>query len=151
MTKQTTTNEDLELDVNVPRETTTALEILTTAEDLITPLSAMAQMVSNSTNLSAKQKVVSLIPEYYEFQAAGESVRGIFLDTFDVNYRDNGTGELIVKKAVRFIVDKKIYINSGYLLVEGILKSGIVSGTPIEITYTGKDKNAKKYSVELLD
>jgi hypothetical protein len=31
------------------------------------------------------------------------------------------------------------------------MKSGIKSGTAIEITYLGKDKNAKKYSVELLN
>jgi hypothetical protein len=127
-----------------------AIEIVNPDEQLMDQ-SSMAALVSNSSNLSSKSKVVSLIPEYYEFEAAGESVRGIYLDTFEVNYRDNGTGELIVKKAIRFISDKKIYINSGYLLVEGIMKSGIKSGTAIEITYLGKDKNAKKYSVELLN
>jgi hypothetical protein len=150
MTKLSNENPTMEIVDEITNQQSQAIEIVNPDEQLMDQ-SSMAALVSNSSNLSGKIKVVSLIPEYYEFEAAGESVRGIYLDTFDVNYRDNGTGELIVKKAIRFISDKKIYINSGYLLVEGIMKSGIKSGTAIEITYLGKDKNAKKYSVELLN
>ena len=149
MTKQLNDSPALDVaeEILTPAE---AIEIVNSDQDLL-GAGSMAEMVNDSSNLNSRVKVVSLIPEYYEFEAPGESVRGIYLDTFDVNFRDNGTGELIVKKAIRFISDKKIYINSGYLLVEGIMKSGIKSGTAIEITYLGKDKNAKKYSVELLN
>jgi hypothetical protein len=150
MKKEELTSEDLQSDVQqqiVPSKTSEQIE---TTEAHLSSFS-MAQMVSNSTNLSQKKAVISLIPEYYEFEAVGQSIRGVYLDTFVVNYRDDSTGELIPKKAIRFISDKVIYINSGYLLVDGILKSGIQRGANIEITYTGKDKNAKKYSVQLLD
>ena len=150
MTKLSNENPAMEIADEIYNQSADAIEIVNPDHELMDQ-SSMAALVSNSSNLSSKSKVVSLIPEYYEFEAAGESVRGIYLDTFEVNYRDNGTGELIVKKAIRFISDTKIYINSGSLLVEGIMKSGIKSGTAIEITYLGKDKNAKKYSVELLN
>lgn len=139
MTTQNTEN-------HLPEEAQTVEAIATLQPNTF---SNIAEMLENSTKTKDLKKQVDLIPEYYEFEKAGDKLRCIFLDFVIIQIKDNN-GVLQDRKAVRFIADRKIYLNSGYLLVNGVEKSGIVSGTAIEITFDGKDGNTKKYSVSLL-
>lgn len=112
-------------------------------------LSALIEFAS-AANLAKMKPVVSLTIEYYEFLAVGDKLSCVFGGYTTANYKDAVTGAMVEKKAVRLVSNGKIYLNSGYMLVDALQKSNITSGTPILVEYVGKVGNGKKYSVDLL-
>jgi hypothetical protein len=112
-------------------------------------LNALIESASEA-NLAKMKPVVSLTVEYYEFLAIGDKLSCVFGGYTTATYKDAITGGMVEKKAVRLVSNGKIYLNSGYMLVDALQKSNITSGTPILITYVGKVGNGKKYSVDLL-
>lgn len=149
MTKSTE-NQNAEVAAETTENQTAAAE---TKQTMVMPVEGVfaniGEMLNNSELLETAEPTVSLIPEYYEFLKPGDAIRGIYLGITESSYNDNtGTPEL--KKSVQWISNRKIYFNSGWKLVNGVEKSGIKTGTPIEITFTGKTGQAKDYSVSLL-
>ena len=89
-------------------------------------------------NLENAEVGMSIEQKYYEFSEKGQKVRAIY----------NGLKHIITKKGE----DERL--NAGASLVEQL--SNIPPGTPIEITYLGKEKtnsgfNVNKFDVRLLN
>ncbi len=64
MTKLSNENPAMEIVDEITNQQSQAIEIVNPDEQLMDQ-SSMAALVSNSSNLGSKTKVVSLIPEYY--------------------------------------------------------------------------------------
>lgn len=105
---------------------------------------------SSAAKLKEKKAVLSLTAEYLELQKPGESFRGIFIGFQPMSVADQQTGELKEIQAARFLIDKGVKINGGVVLVNEIKRSGITSGTPVEVTYKEKKGNVKIYTLTLL-
>lgn len=92
--------------------------------------------------------------EYYEFKVEKEKVRGIYMGTVPVSFKDKqNPGVLKHETAARWIgKDRKMYLCAGAALVNELTKAGVTQGTPIEIEYTGKGKDGqvKLYNVSVL-
>ncbi len=93
---------------------------------------------------------MDLTAEYVELAKAGESFRGVYIGLQDMNITDKQTGENKKLKAARFLIDKKIYINAGAVLISELNRAGVPVGTPLEVTYVRKDGNTKIYSIKLI-
>jgi len=109
-----------------------------------------AELVSKSTNLDKLEQVLTLTAEYIELEKPSESFRGIFIGTQVMNMTDKTTGEEKSIEAVRFLINKQVFINAGVVLVNEIKRSAVTVGTPVEITYLRKEGNTKIYQVTLL-
>jgi len=127
-----------------PQEVTTEVSVKENEVD-------MAALLEKSSSLGSLQTVVSLSPESIVLDKVGESFRGVFM----------GFGEMIVNDpnaeegkrtipSVKFLVDKKMRINGGAVLLSEIKSAGVTVGTPLEVTYTEKKGNVKIYSITLL-
>jgi len=104
-------------------------------------------------NLENAEVGMSIEQKYYEFSEKGQKVRAIY----------NGLKHIITKKgederqtipAIVFQNKDGVFLNAGASLVEQL--SNIPPGTPIEITYLGKEKtnsgfNVNKFDVRLLN
>jgi hypothetical protein len=112
-------------------------------------LSTMLESAS-AENLAKLNPIVSLSQEYYEFLAVGDKLSCVFAGYTTATFKDVVTGEMKEKRAARLVSNGKIYLNSGYMLVDVLVKSNVTKGTPILIEYVGKVGNGKKYSVDLL-
>jgi len=111
-------------------------------------LDAMAK--SDAKGLKAMTVMMDLTAEYIELEKVGESFRGVFIGLQDMNITDKQTGEHKTLKAARFLIDKKIYINAGAVLISELHRANVPFGTPLEVTYTRKDGNTKIYSIKLI-
>lgn len=109
-----------------------------------------AEMVEQSSKLGALKPVLTLTAEYIELEKPSEFFDGIFIGMQDMNVTDKGTGELKTIQACRFLVDKKVKINAGAVLVTEIERAKINVGTAIRVTYTAKNGNTKLYEIALL-
>jgi len=109
-----------------------------------------AELVSKSTNIDKLEQVLTLTAEYIELEKPSESFRGIFIGTQVMNMTDKTTGEEKSIEAVRFLINKQVFINAGVVLVNEIKRSAVTVGTPVEITYLRKEGNTKIYQVTLL-
>lgn len=105
---------------------------------------------SSSASLKKMEVLMDLSAEYVELEKAGESFRGVYIGFQDINITDKQTGESKKLKAARFIIDKKVRINAGAVLVSEIHRAGVPVGTPLEVTYVRKDGNTKIYSIKLI-
>ena len=105
---------------------------------------------SSSASLKKMEVLMDLTAEYVELEKAGESFRGVYIGFQDINITDKQTGESKKLKAARFIIDKKVRINAGAVLVSEIHRAGVPVGTPLEVTYVRKDGNTKIYSIKLI-
>ena len=105
---------------------------------------------SDSKALKGMTVMMDLTAEYIELAKPGELFRGVFIGLQDMNVADKQTGEIKTLKAARFLIDKKIFINAGAVLVSEIHRSNVPFGTPLEVTYTKKDGNTKIYSIKLI-
>jgi len=92
-----------------------------------------AELVSKST-LDKLDQVLTLTAEYIELEKPSESFRGIFIGTQVMNMTDKTTGEEKSIEAVRFLINKQVFINAGVVLVNEIKRSAVTVGTPVEIT-----------------
>jgi len=109
-----------------------------------------AELVSKSTGLDKLEQVLTLTAEYIELEKPSESFRGIYIGTQTMHITDKVTGEEKSMDAVRFLINKQVFINAGIVLVNEIKRAGINVGTPVEITYLRKEGNTKIYQVTLL-
>lgn len=105
---------------------------------------------SSSASLKKMEILMDLTAEYVELEKAGESFRGVYIGFQEINITDKQTGESKKLKAARFIIDKKVRINAGAVLVSEIHRAGVPVGTPLEVTYVRKDGNTKIYSIKLI-
>ena len=108
-------------------------------------------LLEKSNDLKKLDTIVSLSPESITLEKVGESFRGIFM----------GIGEMIVNDpkeedgkrvlpCVKFLIDKKMCINAGAVLVSECRNASLKLGTPLEVTYTEKKGNVKIYRITLL-
>jgi hypothetical protein len=111
---------------------------------------AAAMEKSDSKALKGMEVLMDLTAEYVELAKAGESFRGVYIGLQDMNITDKQTGENKKLKAARFLIDKKIYINAGAVLISELNRAGVPVGTPLEVTYVRKDGNTKIYSIKLI-
>jgi hypothetical protein len=107
-------------------------------------------LMNASTKLDKLKTIVNLSSKYIELEATGDSFRGVYAGMTVCNVTDNETGEIKEMPAARFIIDKQIRINAGYVLVDEIKRSGLSVGAPVEVTYTEKKNRLKIYTVTLL-
>lgn len=105
---------------------------------------------SSSASLKKMEILMDLTAEYVELEKAGESFRGVYIGFQEINITDKQSGESKKLKAARFIIDKKVRINAGAVLVSEIHRAGVPVGTPLEVTYVRKDGNTKIYSIKLI-
>jgi hypothetical protein len=63
---------------------------------------------------------------------------------------DKATGEMKDLRAARFIINQKVFINAGAVLISELERANIPVGTPLEVTYERKEGNTKIYSITLL-
>ena len=106
--------------------------------------------IERSANVDKLKPLMTLTADYIELEKPSESFRGIYVGLQEMNITDKATGELKSLKAARFIINKKIYINAGAVLVGELQRGNIPVGTPLQVTYERKEGNTKIYSITLL-
>ena len=121
-----------------------------------------AEAIERSASVDKLKPLMTLTADYIELEKPSESFRGIFVGmqamqtnvtgNFNVALQitDKATGELKPLTAARFIINKKIYINAGAVLVSELQRGNIPVGTPLQVTYERKEGNTKIYSITLL-
>ena len=109
-----------------------------------------SEMVERSANLTKLEPVLTLTAEYIELQKPNEHFDGIYIGQQDMNVVDKGTGEAKTLTACRFLIDKKVKINAGAVLLSEINRAKIQLGTAVRVTYTAKNGNTKLYEIALL-
>jgi len=105
---------------------------------------------SDSKALKGMEVLMDLTAEYVELEKTGESFRGVYIGFQDMNITDKQTGESKKLKAARFLIDKKVRINAGAVLISELHRANVPVGTPLEVTYVRKDGNTKIYSIKLI-
>jgi hypothetical protein len=113
-------------------------------------VSNIADLLVASTKLDALKPVVTLSSEYIELESVGSTFRGIYAGPTEIQVTDKETAELRTIPAVRFVVDKKIRVNAGAVLVSEVKRCAVSVGTPIEVKYTKKEGQVKIYELTLL-
>lgn len=126
--------------------TTTENAAVTVANEITN----FAELVAKSTELDKLEQVITLTAQYLELEKPAESFRGVYIGTQVMTMADKVTGEEKSFDAVRFLINKQVFINAGVVLVNEIKRAGINVGTPVEITYLRKEGNTKIYQVTLL-
>lgn len=126
--------------------TTTENAAVTVANEIAN----FAELVAKSTQLDKLEQVITLTAQYLELEKPAESFRGVYIGTQVMTMADKVTGEEKSFDAVRFLINKQVFINAGVVLVNEIKRAGINVGTPVEITYLRKEGNTKIYQVTLL-
>jgi hypothetical protein len=161
MAKQPTTDNAVE---NTPATEQTTIETIIvdveTTIDTEAPIHVEApvlmnemnfsELVAKSANLGKLEPVLTLTAEYIELQKPSEFFDGIYIGQQDMVVTDKGTGEQKTLIACRFLIDKKVKINAGAVLLNEINRAKIQNGTPIRVTYTAKNGNTKLYEIALL-
>jgi hypothetical protein len=110
----------------------------------------LAAALEKSSELTKMRKVMTLTAEYIELEKPSESFRGIFIGTQSMSITDKATGEQKTLTAARFVINQKIYINAGAVLISELQRANVPVGTPLEVTYEKKEGNTKIYSITLL-
>jgi hypothetical protein len=110
----------------------------------------LGNLLEASTGLEKKKTSVNVSPEYFEFAKVGTKVRGLLFGVMSINVKDKKTDELREIDAVAWVADKKVYLNAGVNLVSQLKRLNLPKGTAVEIEFTEKDGDVKKYSVTLL-
>jgi hypothetical protein len=108
-------------------------------------------MLEKSAQLDKLDTVVSLSPESITLEKVGESFRGIFMGfgEMTINDQNNDEGKRTISCA-KFLIDKKMRINGGAVLVSEIKNAAVKEGTPLLVEYTEKKGNVKIYRISLL-
>lgn len=108
-------------------------------------------LLEKSSELNKLETIVSLSPESITLEKVGESFRGLFMGYGEMVVNDpadaNGKRTL---SCVKFLIDKKMCINAGAVLVSECKNANVKVGTPLEVTYTEKKGNVKIYRITLL-
>ena len=106
--------------------------------------------MEKSANLNKMEVLMDLSAEYIELEKVNEKFRGVFIGFQEMNITDKQTGEMKKLKAARFIIDRKIFINAGAVLISELHRANVPTGTPLEVTYVRKEGNTKVYSIKLI-
>jgi hypothetical protein len=106
--------------------------------------------IERSASVDKLKPLMTLTADYIELEKPSESFRGIYVGLQEMKITDKGTGELKHLMAARFIINKKIFINAGAVLVSELQRGNIPVGTPLQVTYERKEGNTKIYSITLL-
>jgi len=128
-------------------------EIATSTTEVAT---AQNEMLNLSEMLEASHKVEKLKPtftltsEYIELQKPSESFKGIYAGITEMQVSDKNTGELKTLSCARFLINGKVYINGGAVLLSEIRRAALVVGTAVQVTFTKKEGNTKIYELALL-
>ena len=138
-----TTTHDVE--VSIPMDQPIHVEAPVLMNDM-----NFSDLVAKSSDLSKLSPVLTLTAEYIELQKPSEHFDGIYIGQQDMNIIDKGTGEQKTLTACRFLIDKKVKINAGAVLLSEINRAKIQTGTAIRVTYTAKNGNTKLYEIALL-
>ena len=109
-----------------------------------------AEAIERSASVDQLKPLMTLTADYIELEKPSESFRGIYVGMQAMQITDKATGELKPLTAARFIINKKIYINAGAVLVSELQRGNIPVGTPLQVTYERKEGNTKIYSITLL-
>ena len=109
-----------------------------------------ADAIERSANVDKLKPLMTLTADYIELEKPSESFRGIYVGMQAMQITDKATGEMKPLTAARFIINKKIYINAGAVLVSELQRGNIPVGTPLQVTYERKEGNTKIYSITLL-
>jgi hypothetical protein len=99
-------------------------------------------------NLDDAEEGISLETKYFEFNVPGLIVRAIF-NGLGVMKKRNSVGNLEEIPAVYFQTKDGVYLNGGDNLVNQL--QHCKPGTPIQITYIGKQKTASNNNVNKFD
>ena len=110
----------------------------------------LADLMKASNQLEKLKPTLTLTAEYIELVKPSESFKGIFIGFSTMNVSDKQTGELKALKCARFLINGKMYINGGAVLITEIERASVPSGTPLQVTYTKKEGNTKIYELALL-
>lgn len=117
---------------------------------------AQNEMPNLAALLEASHKVEKLKPtftltsEYIELQKPSEFFKGIYAGVTEMQVSDKQTGELKTLACARFLINGKIYINGGAVLLSEIKRAALEIGTPVQVTFTKKEGNTKIYELALL-
>ncbi len=109
-----------------------------------------ASLVEASSKLGELKEIITLTAEYLELKKEGDNFIGVFIGEQTMSMTDKATGELKTMPAARFLINKKVFINSGAALVSELKRANIQIGTPLKVTFTEKKGNTKIYSITLL-
>lgn len=109
-----------------------------------------SEAIERSANVDKLKPLMTLTADYIELEKPSEFFRGIYVGMQEMKITDKATGELKALMAARFIINKKIYINAGAVLVSELQRGNIPVGTPLQVTYERKEGNTKIYSITLL-
>lgn len=110
----------------------------------------LAEAIEKSTKMDKMRKVMTLSADYIELEKPSESFRGIYVGLQKMNITDKATGEMKELRAARFIINQKVFINAGAVLISELERANIPVGTALEVTYERKEGNTKIYSITLL-
>lgn len=110
----------------------------------------LAQMMKMSHDVEKMKPTLTLTAEYIELAKPSESFKGIYVGLSEMQVADKQTGELKTLTCARFLINGKLYINGGAVLLSEIRRAGLESGTPVQVTYTKKEGNTKIYELALL-
>jgi len=116
---------------------------------------AQSHLADLAGQLKGMTAGISISPRYYEFEAAGESIRCLFMGFSSFSKIDKETGsETLLNAVVWMDENQRLYLNAGTSLVSAFVQAKIDRGTPVEITYEGTKKvesgKMKLYDVKLL-
>lgn len=117
---------------------------------LDTDIETFTSLVEASATMTKMEPVISLTAEYISLEKPGESFRGIFIGYQKISKLNQGTGEMQDMEAAKFVMNRKVVINSGVALVTDLKRANVQHGTPLEIVYKEKNGNTKVYSINLL-
>lgn len=105
---------------------------------------------SKTENLNKLKKEVNLSSTYVELEKVGDSFRGIYIGLTKINLTDEDSGEVRELDAARFLIDGKIRLNAGSVLISELKQTQVPTGTPLQVTYTEKKGRTKIYSLTLI-
>lgn len=108
-------------------------------------------LLEKSSQMESMETIVSLSPESITLDKVGENFRGIFMGfgEMTVNDQSEADGKRVLPCA-KFLINKKMCINGGAVLVSELKQANVSVGTPLEVTYTEKRGNVKIYRITLL-
>lgn len=107
-------------------------------------------ILAASRSLTAAKPVLTLTNVYKEFEKIGETFRGVYYGISNITVKDQASGELVERPAVRLINDGTVYLNAGVNLVNQFRRNNLKVGTAVEIEYIEKQGNVKVYSLAIL-
>jgi hypothetical protein len=110
----------------------------------------LAALMEMSHKVEKLKPTFTLTSEYIELQKPSESFKGIYAGITEMQVSDKNTGELKTLACARFLINGKVYINGGAVLLSEIRRAALVVGTAVQVTFTKKEGNTKIYELALL-